>query len=71
MTGSALPAWLRESLRCPVTGGELVDDLDEQGRPQLVSPGAALAYPVRNGVPILLAGQARPLSGADSAGPRP
>lgn len=27
--------------------------------------------PVRNGVPILLAGQARPLSGADSADPRP
>lgn len=47
-------------LRCPVTGEEL-QEATIDGAAVLVSPGAALAYPVRDGVPILLAHEAAPL----------
>lgn len=51
---------LRAILRCPATGQELEEGgLD--GAAVLISQGAALAYPVRDGVPILLEHEARPL----------
>lgn len=50
----APPAWLRSLLRCPVTGEELVDGHSPAGAPVLVSPRAGLAYPVCDGVPVLL-----------------
>jgi uncharacterized protein YbaR (Trm112 family) len=50
---------LLEILVCPVTKGPLVYDRDKQ---ELVSRLAGLAYPIRNGVPIMLAGEARELS---------
>jgi len=53
-----LPSRLRSALRCPLSGEELVDGLDEAGRPALVSRSAGLAYPVRDGVPILLVHEA-------------
>jgi uncharacterized protein YbaR (Trm112 family) len=53
---------LLDSLVCPVTKGPLRYDRDKQ---ELVSPQAGLAYPIRNGIPIMLAGEARELSDAE------
>ncbi len=50
---------LLELLVCPVTKGPL--DLD-RARQGLLSRSARLAYPIRNGIPILLENEARPLS---------
>ena len=50
--------WLRRALRCPVTGGELVDGIGPDGAQRLESPSAGLAYPVREVVPVLLAHEA-------------
>ncbi|WP_292069846.1 Trm112 family protein [Brevundimonas sp. UBA7534] len=49
---------LLEVLVCPVTRGRLTYDR-EAG--ELVSPGAKLAYPIREGVPIMLPEEARQL----------
>jgi uncharacterized protein len=51
-----------ESLVCPVTKGPLRYDREKQ---ELLSPQAGLAYPIRNGIPIMLAGEARELSDAE------
>jgi uncharacterized protein len=45
-----------EALVCPVTQGVLRYDAD---REELVSPGAHLAFPVRDGIPIMLVSEAR------------
>ena len=45
-----------EFLVCPVTRGRLVYDRPAQ---ELVSKKAGLAYPVRDGIPIMLASEAR------------
>lgn len=45
-----------ESLVCPVTQGRLSYDA---GRQELVSGTARLAFPIRNGIPIMLASEAR------------
>ena len=50
---------LLELLVCPVTKGHLEYDRD---RGELQSRSARLAYPIRDGIPILLEEQARPLS---------
>ena len=50
---------LLELLVCPVTKGPLVYDRDRQ---ELVSHSARLAYPVRDGIPVLLENEARPLT---------
>ena len=62
---AVLPCGLRSTLRCPLSGDELVDGLDEAGRPTLVSRSAHLAYPVRDGVPILLVHEARRVCAPD------
>ena len=49
---------LLEILVCPVTRGRLTLDRE---RNELVSTGAKLAFPIRDGVPIMLAEDARPL----------
>lgn len=49
---------LLEILVCPVTRGPLDYDRERQ---ELVSRGAQLAYPIRDGVPIMLPDEARPL----------
>ncbi|WP_427790152.1 Trm112 family protein [Brevundimonas diminuta] len=49
---------LLEVLVCPVTRGRLSYDRE---RNELVSAGAKLAFPIRDGVPIMLAEDARPL----------
>jgi uncharacterized protein YbaR (Trm112 family) len=53
---------LLEILVCPVTKGPLSYD---RARAELVSKQAGLAYPIRAGVPIMLAGEARELSDAE------
>ncbi|MEE6282752.1 Trm112 family protein [Georgenia sunbinii] len=62
-TTSGVEPWVRQVLRCPVTGAELVDGTAPDGSPELVSTAATnrLAYPVRDGIPILLADEARAL----------
>lgn len=50
---------LLELLVCPVTKGPLDFDREHQ---ELISRSARLAYPVRDGIPILLEEQARTLS---------
>ena len=45
-------------LVCPLTKGSLHYDRD---RNELVSQGARLAYPVRDGIPIMLPSEARQL----------
>lgn len=47
-----------ELLICPVTGGELHYDKERQ---ELISKKARLAFPIRDGIPIMLASEARPL----------
>lgn len=53
---------LLEILACPLTKGRLVWHPE---RGELVSPAARLAYPVRDGVPIMLPSEARPLDEAE------
>jgi uncharacterized protein YbaR (Trm112 family) len=50
---------LLELLVCPVTKGPLDFDREQQ---ELLSRSARLAYPVRNGIPILLENEARTLT---------
>ncbi len=47
-----------ESLVCPVTHGPLSFDA---GRGELVSANAHLAFPIRDGIPIMLIAEARRL----------
>ena len=49
---------LLEILVCPVTKGPLVYD---RVAGELISRSAGLAYPVRDGIPIMLPDEARPL----------
>jgi len=55
--GSVDPKLL-EILVCPLTKGPLEYDADRQ---ELVSRSARLAYPIRDGIPIMLADEARKL----------
>jgi uncharacterized protein YbaR (Trm112 family) len=47
---------LLELLVCPLTKGGLVLDRE---RNELISEGARLAYPIRDGIPIMLISEAR------------
>lgn len=50
---------LLELIVCPVTKGPLEFDRERQ---ELISRSARLAYPVRDGIPVLLENEARPLT---------
>jgi hypothetical protein len=50
---------LLELLVCPVTKGALVYD---RARQELVSKTARLAYPIRDGIPVMLEEEARKLA---------
>ena len=60
-----VPRWAREALRCPGCGSTLRDEAAPDGSPRLVCEGetCALAYPVRDGIPVLLVDEAEPASG--------
>ncbi|MDM7322644.1 MAG: Trm112 family protein [Gammaproteobacteria bacterium] len=50
---------LLEILACPVTKGPLIYDKSAQ---ELISIAARLAYPIRDGIPVMLPEEARQLS---------
>jgi uncharacterized protein YbaR (Trm112 family) len=54
-----MDAKLLEILVCPVTKGSLSYD---RSRQELLSQGAGLAYPIRDGIPIMLEDEARKLT---------
>lgn len=49
---------LLDLLVCPVTKGPLIYD---QARGELISKSARLAYPIRDGIPVMLEDEAREL----------
>ena len=55
---------LLEILVCPVTRATLTYDREKN---ELVSKAAGLAYPIRDGIPIMLPEEARELSDAEKA----
>ena len=63
MTDSGIDPRLLEILVCPLTKGPLVHDPE---RRELVSRQAGLAYPIRDGIPIMLVDEARALDGDET-----
>ena len=59
---------LLEILVCPLTKGPLHYDRQRQ---ELVSFEAGLAYPIRDGIPIMLVDEARPLEEAEKSPTQP
>ena len=55
-TASQLDPKLLELLVCPLTKGPLKYDRENN---ELISEQAKLAYPIRDGIPIMLVGEAR------------
>ena len=53
---------LIEMLVCPVTKGPLTFDREKM---ELISKSARLAYPVRDGIPVMLEEEARKLTPAE------
>ena len=54
----SLDPWLLERLVCPATRTPLRYDEEHQ---ELISDAAGLAYPIRNGTPVMLVEEARRL----------
>ena len=59
MSETELSANLLEVLVCPLTKGPLEYDKENN---ELISKEAKLAYPIRDGIPIMLVDEARDLS---------
>jgi len=59
MTTRKVDPKLLEILVCPVTKGPLRYDEKAQ---ELISDQAGLAFPIRDGIPIMLVDEARPLN---------
>jgi len=57
-------AKLLDILVCPITKGALVYDREKQ---ELISRAARLAYPIRDGIPVMLEEEARKLTEEDLA----
>lgn len=58
MSGRTVDPKLLEILVCPVTKAPLIYDAEAQ---ELISKQAGLAFPIRDGIPIMLVDEARPL----------
>lgn len=56
--GPAVDRRMLEALSCPLTEGPLTYDAERQ---ELVSKSARLAFPMRDGIPIMLVSEARTL----------
>jgi uncharacterized protein len=61
---AAMDHRLLDILVCPVTKGPLEYD---KARQELISRSAGLAYPIRDGIPVMLESEARRLDGAPPA----
>lgn len=55
---------LLDLLVCPLTKGPLIYDRDKH---ELMSKAARLAYPIRDGIPVMLEDEARELSDEEVA----
>ena len=67
MSNRKVDAKLLEILVCPLTKGPLRYDAKAQ---ELISDKGRLAFPIRDGIPIMLIDEARPLDdGGASGGP--
>lgn len=64
MSATEVDPKLLEILVCPITKGTLRYDRAAQ---ELISDKAGLAYPIRDGIPIMLADEAREIDDAPSA----
>ncbi|MBL8570983.1 MAG: Trm112 family protein [Phreatobacter sp.] len=62
--GTGVDPKLLEILVCPLTHGPLRYDA---ARSELISERAGLAYPIRDGIPIMLVEEARKLDDAPGA----
>lgn len=62
MTADQVDPKLLEILVCPLTKGPLSYDAEAR---ELISEQAGLAYPIRDGIPIMLVDEARKLDGGD------
>jgi uncharacterized protein YbaR (Trm112 family) len=62
-SAGAVDPKLLDLLVCPLTKGPLRYDRERQ---ELVSEQAGLAYPIRDGIPIMLVDEARPLDEDDA-----
>ena len=58
MTETGFDRKMLEALVCPQTHAVLSYDAEAQ---ELISKAAHLAYPIRNGIPVMLIDEARPL----------
>jgi hypothetical protein len=58
MKPAAFDRRMLEALVCPETRAQLTYDAEAQ---ELISKAAHLAYPIRNGIPIMLVDEARKL----------
>lgn len=58
MTETSFDPKMLEALICPQTRGTLVYNADTQ---ELISKNANLAFPIRNGIPVMLLDEARSL----------
>lgn len=59
---------LLEILVCPITKGTLKYDQEKQ---ELISEKAGLAYPIRDGIPIMLTDEARKIESAPAQAKAP
>lgn len=65
MTAAKIDPWLREILRCPVCHAELVDGTAPDGSDELQcgtdceQPGQRRGYHLEDGIPVMLADEAR------------
>ena len=58
MSGTAFDPKMLEALVCPLTQGTLRYDAENQ---ELISKAGKVAFPIRNGIPVMLVDEARPL----------
>jgi uncharacterized protein len=65
---SGVDVKMLELLACPLTKGPLIWDA---GRCELVSKLAKLAYPVRDGIPVMLPSEARAIDPNDLPATKP